>query len=152
MFRNLAMLAVAAIMLSAGQASAQSRVEVGVLACRGVTTSYVVASRKDLQCEFIRSDGRRFRYTGKVVLVGVDMGVNQTVSIDWRVFAPTHRIGRKDLAGNYGGLSAGMSLTVGLGMNVLLGGSNDTIALQPLSMQGQTGWGIAAGVAGLELR
>jgi hypothetical protein len=33
----------------------------------------------------------------------------------------------------------------------LVGGSNNTIALQPLSLQGQTGLSIAAGVAGMEL-
>lgn len=151
MLRNSAIVALAALALSTGAAAAQSNVEVGVLACRGETTSYVVASRKDLTCVFRRSDGQRFRYSGKVVLVGIDMGVNQRVAIDWAVFAPTRRIGANDLRGNYGGLSAGLSLSLGLGMNVLVGGSNNTIALQPVSVQGQTGFGIAAGIAGLEL-
>jgi Protein of unknown function (DUF992) len=151
MVRKLSLFACAALALAAGATSAQARTEVGVLACRGVTTSYIVASRKDLQCVFHRADGQSFRYTGKVVLVGVDIGVNQTVSLDWRVLAPTYRVGPGDLRGNYGGVSAGMSLTVGLGLNALLGGSNNTIALQPFSVEGQTGWSVAAGVAGLEL-
>ena len=41
---------------------------------------------------------------------------------------------------------------VGVGANALVGGSNNTIALQPVSVQGQTGLSVAAGVAGLDLR
>ena len=36
--------------------------------------------------------------------------------------------------------------------NVLVGGSNSSISLQPLSLQGQTGLNLAVGVAALELR
>jgi hypothetical protein len=35
---------------------------------------------------------------------------------------------------------------------VLVGGSNNSIALQPLSLQGQVGVNIAAGLESLELR
>ena len=38
-----------------------------------------------------------------------------------------------------------------LGGNALVGGSNRTVALQPLSVTGQTGLNLAAGVASLEL-
>jgi Protein of unknown function (DUF992) len=34
----------------------------------------------------------------------------------------------------------------------LIGGSNNTIALQPLSLQGQVGVNVAAGLESLELR
>ena len=40
---------------------------------------------------------------------------------------------------------------VGVGANALFGGSNSTISLQPLSVQGQTGLSAAAGVAGMDL-
>ena len=72
----------------------------------------------------------------------------------WRgaVFAPTRVLGPGDLAGTYGGASASATAVVGVGANVLVGGSNNTISLQPVSLQGQTGLGVAAGVAGLELR
>ena len=59
---------------------------------------------------------------------------------------------RGDLSGNYGGAAASATVGVGVGANALVGGSNNTIALQPLSVQGQTGLSVAAGVAGLELR
>jgi Protein of unknown function (DUF992) len=59
---------------------------------------------------------------------------------------------RADNAGNYGGASAEATVGAGLGANVLVGGSDRTIALQPLSVQGQTGLNVAAGVTELILR
>jgi hypothetical protein len=41
---------------------------------------------------------------------------------------------------------------VGGNANALVGGSNNSFALQPLSFEGQTGLNVAVGVAGLELR
>jgi hypothetical protein len=40
----------------------------------------------------------------------------------------------------------------GVGANALVGGNDRTVALQPISIQGQAGLNLAAGVAGLELR
>jgi hypothetical protein len=151
MLRNSVIVASAAILLSAGAAAAQSRVEVGVLSCRGDTTTYIVASRKEMNCVFRRTDGATSRYHAKVVVVGVDVGVYQAAAIDWGVLAPTRNVGPGDLRGNYGGLSAGGSIGLGIGANVLLGGSNNSFALQPLSAEGKAGWGIWAGIAGLEL-
>ena len=144
--------AMAIFFLSAGAASAQSRTEVGVLSCRGPTMSYILASVSDLRCVFRRSDGMLIRYHATVRLIGVNIGVYQTTALEWGVFAPSRVIARGDLRGNYGGVSAGASIGLGLGANVLLGGSNNTIALQPVSVQGQTGWSVAAGIVGLELR
>jgi hypothetical protein len=143
--------ALAAVLLSTASASAQSRVEVGVLSCRGPTTSFIVGSHTELRCAFRRADGRVYRYRAAANRLGVDLGIGQTTALEWAVYAPTRRIGRHDLRGNYGGVSAGASVGLGLGANVLIGGSNNTIALQPVSVQGQTGLGIAAGIAGLRL-
>jgi hypothetical protein len=55
------------------------------------------------------------------------------------------------LAGSYGGPTAEISVAAGLGANVLVGGSRRTVALQPLSVQGQVGLDIGAGISALEL-
>jgi hypothetical protein len=55
------------------------------------------------------------------------------------------------LAGGYGGPTAEVSVAAGLGANVLVGGSRRTVALQPLSIQGQIGLDIAAGISQLDL-
>jgi hypothetical protein len=60
-------------------------------------------------------------------------------------------VGRGDLAGNYGGVGANASVGVGFGGNFLVGGPQNAYALQPISLQGQTGLNVAAGVADLEL-
>jgi hypothetical protein len=70
----------------------------------------------------------------------------------WSVFAPSGRYSRGALAGNYSGASAEATVGAGLGANVLLGGSNRSFALQPVSLQGQSGLNIAAGVADLQLQ
>jgi len=127
---------------------------VGMLTCRGATTSFILGSVSDLRCVFQRSDGRgdRYRYRANVRRFGPDIGIYQTTIVRWAVFASTRKIGRGDLRGTYVGVSAGVSVGVGLGANALVGGSNNTIALQPLSVEGHTGLGIAIGVAGLTLR
>ncbi len=71
--------------------------------------------------------------------------------IIWAVFVKTDRY-KGMLTGTYTGRSsAEMSLAAGLGANVLVGGSSQTVALQPLSVQGQIGLDIAAGVGSLDL-
>jgi hypothetical protein len=67
------------------------------------------------------------------------------------VNAPNSRVGRGELAGNYGGVGANASVGVGGGGNFLVGGPQNSYALQPLSVQGQTGLNVAAGVADIEL-
>ena len=56
------------------------------------------------------------------------------------------------LAGDYFGASGQVTVAAGLGANVLIGGSNNAIALQPLSVQGEVGISVAAGLESLELR
>ena len=135
-------------------AMAQSnRVEVGVIECRGSTTSFVVGSVTDLSCLFRASDNSPPEpYRATLRRAGVDIGFPQQVVVAWAVLAPTRGIQRGDLSGNYVGAAASATVVVGLGANALVGGSNNTIALQPLSGQAQTGLSVAAGVAELQLR
>ena len=67
------------------------------------------------------------------------------------VFAPG-KVKKGALAGTYAGGSAEATLGIGLGANVLLGGFKKSIALQPLSLQGQEGLNIAVGISSLKLR
>ena len=131
----------------------QSRAEVGVLECRGTSTSFIVGSVTELGCQFRRSaGGPPERYRATIRRVGVDIGINTETAIAWAVLAPTRQIGPGDLSGNYAGVSANAAVGIGIGANALVGGSNNTIALQPVSVQAQTGLNIAAGISALELR
>ena len=53
------------------------------------------------------------------------------------------------LAGTYVGASG--SVGVGVGANMLFGGSGRSIALQPLSVEGSVGINLSLGVSGLTL-
>ena len=142
-----------AFVASASSAMAQARVEVGVLECRGSTTSFIVGSVTDLACSFRPAGGGPAEpYRATLRRAGVDLGFNQQIVVAWAVWAPSSGPQRQDLTGNYGGGAASATVGVGVGANALVGGSGNTIALQPVSGQAQTGLSVAAGIAGLELR
>lgn len=142
-----------ALIASASSAMAQERVQAGVLECRGSTSSFIVGSVTDLNCTFLPSSGGPSEpYYATLRRAGLDIGFNQQVAMAWAVLAPTRGIRQGELAGSYVGAAASATVGVGVGANALVGGSNNTFALQPVSMSGQTGLSAAAGVAGLELR
>jgi hypothetical protein len=146
-------IALAALAATVAAASGQARVQTGVLECRGAgATSYVVGSAHQLACVFQSDHGTRYRYYGTLRRAGLDIGFTEDSGLGWAVFAPTNRIGPGDLAGNYGGVTAGAAVGLGANANVLVGGSNNSFALQPLSLERQVGLNVAVGIAGLELR
>jgi hypothetical protein len=65
----------------------------------------------------------------------------------WSVVVPTVNFAPGLLSGSYGGVTASATVGVGVGANVLVGGSGNSIALQPLSVEGTTGLNVAAGIA-----
>ncbi|NVN87918.1 MAG: DUF992 domain-containing protein [Rhodopseudomonas sp.] len=146
-------IAAATLIASFASAHAQARLQVGVLECTGGrNVGFVVGSVTELQCVF-RSEGRRADpYIATVQRVGLDLGFTENTGLAWAVYAPTKWIGRGDLGGSYGGVGANASVGVGFGGNLLVGGSENSYSLQPLSLQGQTGLNVTAGIANLQLR
>jgi hypothetical protein len=142
-----------AVAFAASVTPAMANVEVGQLECRGVSQQFIVGSVTNLQCLFRPSSGARpMPYNAQIRRVGLDVGVNQSTVLNWSVFAPTHRLSAGDLSGTYVGASANATLGVGVGANALVGGSSNTIALQPLSGQSQVGLGVVGGVSAMEMR
>jgi hypothetical protein len=111
----------------------------------------IVASQKQVQCIFAPSTpGPREVYFGNINKVGIDVGATAGGQMIWAVYAPTtRRFGA--LAGHYAGASAEATVGLGAGANVLVGGSDRTVTLQPVSVQGQAGLNLAVAVAGLNL-
>ena len=150
----LAALAIIAAVTSPVQTMAQAkRVKAGMLTCDisgGI--GLIISSHKDVTCMFTPSQrGPREVYVGGISKFGLDIGATAGGEMVWAVYAPTtRRFGA--LAGNYSGATAEATVGAGLGTNVLVGGSNRTVALQPVSVQGQAGLNVAAGVAELTLR
>jgi len=134
-------------------AQGRDRTKAGTLTCDisgGI--GLIITSKKEVTCMFTPSQpGPREVYTGSITKFGLDLGATTGGEMIWAVFAPSNRrFGA--LAGNYGGASAEATVGAGVGANVLVGGSERTVTLQPVSVQGQAGLNLAVGVAGLELR
>jgi hypothetical protein len=134
-------------------AFAQDRVQIGVLECRGgASIGFIVGSVTNLGCVLRINGMAEDRYVATIRKIGVDLGITQETALAWGVYAPVNRLGPGDLSGNYAGAQGSATIGVGAGGNVLVGGSNNSIALQPLSLQGQVGLSVAAGLESLELR
>src|SRR5262245_37371604 len=145
----------AALLLLVGSTSyAQAPVAAGSLSC-DVSAGFgvIIGSRRSVNCTFTPSQPNFpiELYSGPITKVGIDIGATTGGVLGWLVYAPTSRpIGA--LTGSYAGATAEATFAVGLGANVLVGGSNRTVALQPVSVQGQVGLNLAAGIAELDLR
>ena len=146
----LAAAALSGLLATAAQA-ANSGVKVGVLECTVAPgVGMIIASSKAVSCTF-KGNGRAENYHGSTGKLGLDIGFTNKSYLSWIVFAPGE-VHRGALAGSYVGASAQATVIAGLGANVLVGGWSDSINLQPLSVQGQTGLNVAAGLASLNLK
>ncbi|MEM1045469.1 MAG: DUF992 domain-containing protein [Pseudomonadota bacterium] len=143
----------AATLLPAAHAHAQGGVEVGVLECQVTGGSgFIVATTKDLTCEFKGVDGFRETYAGTIDRFGIEIGKARQTFLIWGVFAPTVNFDKGTLSGTYVGVSGEATAGVGVGAAALIGGFNRSITLNPISLQSQQGGlNIAAGVASLRL-
>ena len=128
------------------------QVKAGVLTCDvSEGMGYIIGSQKLLSCSFNPDgEGRRESYDGSITKFGLDLGLTRSSRMAWVVFTNTVA-GPGFLSGDYFGASGEATVGAGLGANVLLGGSNRTVTLQPLSLSGQTGLNVAVGVAALQL-
>ncbi len=147
----------AAVTIAAGPtpAGAQtSKAIVGTLTCKGgPSVGLVVGSTQKMACSFLPQGAKRgFNYAATMTKVGLDVGFKNETTVVWTVLGTTEVAKGGMLVGDYGGVSAEASVALGVGANALVGGSNKSVVLQPVSVQGQTGLNIAVGVTGLTLR
>jgi hypothetical protein len=151
-FAAACMAAAAFASVQASPADAQpTRIQVGSLNCSlSASVGLLVGSDRNVACIFHSDNAPDESYGGTLSRVGLDIGATSGGKIVWAVFAGTNRFSGM-LNGTYVGATAEASIAVGLGANVLVGGSNNSVALQPLSIQGQFGLNIAAGVSKLYL-
>jgi hypothetical protein len=127
--------------------------EVGALECSiDPGMGWVIGSQKTMQCRFTAHDGTISEpYEGTVTKIGIDIGVTGRSTILWNVVAPTSAMRPGALQGLYAGVSAEATAVAGLGANVLVGGSGQTISLQPVSFGSQTGVNVAGGIGAIRL-
>jgi len=138
--------------LTLGSAAQAQGVKAGVLTCNVASGfGFVFGSSKAVNCTFSPAGGPPQHYVGSIDKFGVDIGYTSGGVLVWTVLAPTTSPAPGALTGAYGGATASATAGVGVGANVLVGGSGSTISLQPLSIEGNTGLNVAAGVAALTL-
>jgi len=149
--KKLLIAAAALAALGSAAGAADAGVRVGTLTCREAAGwGMILGSTHRLNCLYEGAEHQE-HYVGDISKAGVDIGYQGRSSIVWAVFAPTDRIGPGALSGHYGGVTANAAVGVGVGANALVGGSDRTITLQPLSVQGGTGLNVAAGIGGITL-
>lgn len=147
----IAFAAATALAATALPSVAQARAKVGTLRCDisgGI--GMIITSKKSMSCTYTSVSGHHEGYVGSISKYGLDIGATTGGRMVWAVYAPSAGF-HGSLAGTYSGATAEATIGAGLGANVLVGGSNRTVALQPLSVQGQSGLNLAAGVAQLNL-
>lgn len=148
-----ALIAGAAGALATPAAAQPRRVAAGTLECRGSSSvSFIIGSKRSLACTFRSARGYRAHYDGAIRRWGLDLGVTGRNVLVWTVLAPTRAPRPDSLNGSYVGVSGSVAVGLGVAGNALVGGSNRTIVLQPISVEGQTGVNLALGVGDLTLR
>ena len=137
------------------QASAEgdhaAGVKIGTLSCHEKSGwGFVFGSSHEVRCIYAGANHEE-HYEGSISKFGVDIGYQKSGVLLWTVVAPGPDVGRGGLSGHYGGLTAGASVVVGASANALVGGSHKNVALQPLSIEGNTGLNVAAGIGDITL-
>jgi len=133
--------------------SGGAAVRAGYLTCHVASGwGFIFGSSRKLECAYALQPGYTEYYTGSITKFGADIGYLQSGVILWAVLAPTTNLGQGALSGHYGGATASAAVGVGAGANVLVGGFNSSIALQPVSIEGQNGLNVAAGVVEMTLK
>lgn len=146
-------IAAAMVTFAAPANAADDGVQVGTLECKVEDGwGHIVASSRDMDCLYRPVDGGPEHYTGELRRYGIDIGYTSDARLIWAVVAPSSDVGTGALEGDYGGASAQITAGLGVGANALVGGFDRSIALQPVSVEGNTGLAAAAGVGVMTLR
>jgi len=142
-----------ALVFAAPASASPNGVKVGILTCQVESGwGYVLGSSKNIDCNYRPNRGASDRYTGSISKFGVDIGYTDHGVIVWDVVAPTSDTRPGALEGGYAGATASATVGAGVGANVLLGGFDKSIALQPVSVEGNTGLDISAGIGAMRLK
>jgi hypothetical protein len=127
--------------------------QVGMLSCRlNPSIGFIIAGHQTMECRFAQNRFPPQAYEGALNTVGLDIGVTAGGVLGWAVLAPTAGAPAGALAGEYVGASGDIGVGLGVGANVLVGGSGRTFALQPVSLEGSVALNVTLGVSALKLR
>jgi len=148
--------AAAFLTMMPGAHAQKGGIELGRLDCKVAGgAGFIIGSTKNVLCTYTPADKALApeTYDGTINKIGLDVGITGETVMQWVVFGPSKDIyAPRALAGNYVGATAEATAGVGAGANLLIGGSKNMFTLQPLSVQAQTGFNVAVGIADFRLR
>ena len=154
--QNFLLAVLATVALSIPPALAQSQqswTQAGRLRCNlNPSIGFVIFGHQSMECKFQPVSGPVQAYDGAINTVGIDLGISGGGRFAWAVFGSAAGVPNGALAGEYVGASGDVGLGVGVGANVLVGGSNRSVALQPVSLAGTMAVNVVAGLSQLKLR
>lgn len=140
---------VALIGMSAG---ADAAARIGVLECNvAPSVGFIVTSDRGLSCVLSPRHGPRQYYVGSIRNIGLDLGFTAGGRLTWAVLTAGSALPQNALAGDFVGASGGASFGAGANANVLVGGNNRSISLQPLSLGVHAGVNVSAGIGAMTL-
>ena len=155
--RSLVAATAAGLAVAGAAFSAQAqdaKVVAGTLTCEGQgAVGLILGSKENLVCTYNPAgSGPKHRFTGSTTRIGLDVGVRGKSVMIWTVLGSTTQLPGERLGGSFAGVSADIAAGLGVGANVLVGGNNKSVVLQPVSVKGEVGLNIAVGVSGLTLQ
>jgi hypothetical protein len=134
-------------------ASADVTTQAGVLNCSVASGfGWIIGSSRTIDCEYHPMNGPNEKYSGTLAKMGIDVGYLAPVQLVWAVVAPSKMPSTGALAGNYVGATMQAALILGVGVNAMSGGFRKSVALQPISIEGDAGLYIGAGVSSMTLK
>jgi len=149
----LSAVSIGAMSLCEPATAAPHGVKVGMLTCHVHSGwGYLVGSSKGMDCNYKPRNRGPDYYKGNISKLGVDIGYTSGGTLVWDVIAPTSDMRSGALEGDYGGATASATIGVGVGANALIGGFDKSIALQPVSVEGNTGLNISGGIGEMSLK
>jgi len=153
MLRGFGSATLLALLLASAPAVAQNQAKVGTLSCDvSAGIGLIIVQKQSMSCTFTPDRGGVVsHYTGQIVEYGVALGAVERGQLVWGVIAATAGIPSGALAGTYAGVGVEATAGLGLGANVLVGGTGRAFSLQPLSVEGQVGVNVAGGITTLTL-
>lgn len=139
-------------------ATSERTIELGTLECEVLPETrrnYVLRSTAEVNCLFKSSTGAADYYEGETgIRLGIDLSIKEKDKLRF-VVVSSHEVGEVppgfSLKGKYFGPSTAASLTYGVGISALIGGSKGEISLQPIGVETTRGLGISAGLGYLYL-
>lgn len=143
----------AGVMLAAAAFAVPARADVvGQLQCNiSGNQGAVLTSTRAVACTFLGNGTPPQLYNGTLSRVGLDIGTLNSGVLTYQVVAIGVPVPGA-LQGNYIGSGVGLTIGRGIGVDALVGGSGNTITLQPLATSVNTGNNLNAGLGALRLQ